>query len=61
MSIDDGPNRTFRNHYMCPICEHEWSDELTATCDDDCPRCGTRHISPFDSEEIADDGSSVID
>ena len=20
-------------------------------CDDDCPRCGSRHISPYDSDE----------
>jgi predicted nucleic acid-binding Zn-ribbon protein len=42
----------FRNFYRCERCGHEWADEWTATCDDDCPRCGARHMSPFKSEDI---------
>ena len=42
----------FRNFYRCARCEHEWSDEWTATCDDDCPACGARHMSPYKSEDI---------
>ncbi len=48
----DNENQQFLNHYRCPRCQHEWSDVWTATCDDDCPKCGTRHISPYDSEEL---------
>ena len=43
----------FRNHYRCGQCGNEWSDEWSATCDDDCPKCGARHWSPVDSEDLA--------
>jgi len=42
----------FLNNYRCPRCGTKWSDEWSATCDDDCPHCGCRHISPLDSEEL---------
>jgi rubrerythrin len=42
----------WRNHYKCPKCSHEWTDEWDSQCDDDCPNCGERHISPTDSEDI---------
>lgn len=42
----------FRNFYRCPQCETEWEDEWDSTCDDDCPACGCRHISPYQSEDI---------
>jgi len=25
---------------------HEWTD-CVCTCDDDCPECGARHMSPY--------------
>ena len=43
----------FRNHYRCDRCGQEWTDEWSATCDDDCPHCGARHMSPQHSEDIA--------
>lgn len=42
----------FRNFYRCARCGHEWSDEWSAMCDDDCPQCGARHMSPYRSEDI---------
>lgn len=42
----------FRNHYTCPRCGHTWQDAWTAQCDDDCPSCGKRHISPTHSEDM---------
>jgi predicted nucleic acid-binding Zn-ribbon protein len=42
----------FRNFYRCARCEHEWTDEWSAMCDDDCPHCGARHMSPYESEEL---------
>jgi rubrerythrin len=46
------PNGTaFINHYRCPTCRYEWTDEWSSTCDDDCPSCGARHISPRHSED----------
>src|SRR5262249_30176698 len=41
----------FLNHYHCPRCRTKWEGEWCATCDDDCPACGYRHISPTASEE----------
>jgi predicted nucleic acid-binding Zn-ribbon protein len=41
----------FRNHYECARCGHRWTDEWSATCDDDCPHCGARHMSPYKSDE----------
>ncbi len=41
----------FLNHYRCPTCGNEWADTWSAMVDDDCPQCGTRHISPRKSED----------
>lgn len=41
----------FINHYKCYRCAHEWADQWTAQCDDDCPECGARHVSPHTSED----------
>jgi Protein of unknown function (DUF3768) len=40
----------FRNHYCCARCGHEWQAVWTARCEDDCPNCGARHMSPHKSE-----------
>lgn len=48
----------FTNHYVCPRCKLAWTDRWTAMCDDDCPHCGARHISPTSSEED-DDGEEA--
>jgi DNA-directed RNA polymerase subunit RPC12/RpoP len=42
----------FRNFYRCTVCGNEWTDEWPATCEDDCPRCGARHMSPHKSEDV---------
>lgn len=42
----------FLNHYKCPKCRRRWSDEWSCMCDDDCPHCGARHMSPYDSEDL---------
>lgn len=56
-SARDGAMAWFRNFYRCARCGHEWSDAWSATCDDDCPECGARHMSPYKSEDIeAEDG-----
>lgn len=45
----------FLNHYKCPRCNTEWDDEWDCMCDDDCPSCGMRHISPHNSEDLGAD------
>jgi predicted nucleic acid-binding Zn-ribbon protein len=41
----------FRNYYRCARCGHEWTDEWSAMCDDDCSNCGARHMAPYQSED----------
>jgi rubrerythrin len=41
----------FRNFYTCYRCGYDWQDIWSATCDDDCPNCGARHVSPTESED----------
>jgi len=49
---EDGEDEVkFVNSYRCPECDHEWSDQWSATCEDDCPACGKRHITPYESED----------
>lgn len=43
-----------RNYYHCAECEREWTDIWSAQCDDDCPHCGARHMSPYKSEDAAE-------
>jgi hypothetical protein len=45
----------FRNFYRCARCDYEWTDDWSAMCDEDCPACGACHMSPYKSEDIADD------
>ena len=42
----------FLNHYKCAKCQRRWSGEWSCTCDDDCPHCGARHMSPYNSEDL---------
>jgi hypothetical protein len=42
----------FRNHYRCARCGHEWDEVWTAQCDDDCPNCDARHMSPYKSDDV---------
>jgi hypothetical protein len=44
----------FRNYYRCTRCECEWTDIWSARCDDDCPFCGARHMSPYKSDDLAE-------
>jgi DNA-directed RNA polymerase subunit RPC12/RpoP len=49
----------FRNFYRCARCDQTWTDVWSATCDDDCPHCGSRHMSPYKSEDV--DAPVVVD
>lgn len=51
----------FINHYECPRCACTWSDAWSCQSDDECPDCGMRDISPFDSEDDGDDGDDTQD
>jgi len=42
----------FLNHYTCERCYRRWSDEWSCMCDDTCPRCGARDMTPASSEDL---------
>ena len=44
----------FLNHYKCAHCGSKWTDDWSCMCDDDCPHCGARHMSPFDSYDLTE-------
>ena len=54
----------FLNFYRCARCKRVWLDQWSCTCDDDCPHCGARHMSPFDSENLTElveqDGNEFV-
>ncbi|WP_414833254.1 hypothetical protein [Afifella sp. YEN Y35] len=44
----------FHNYYKCHQCGEKWTDDWSAMCDDDCPACGARHISPYISDDLTE-------
>lgn len=50
--LDTNVEIKWRNFYRCPRCGHDWQDSWDSQCDDDCPECGCRHVSPYESEEV---------
>ena len=43
----------FRNFYHCKDCDTSWEDEWSCCCDDECPNCGSRNWSPYESEDLS--------
>ncbi len=54
----------FLNFYRCDRCKSIWRDEWSCMCDDECPHCGARDMSPFRSEDlselVAPDGEQFV-
>ncbi len=54
----------FLNFYKCDRCRRRWPDEWSCMCDDECPHCGARDMTPFDSENLTglveQDGNEFI-
>ncbi len=46
------PTAACQFFYECAGCGAVWADAWSATCDDECPRCG-HGTSPSHSEEVA--------
>jgi hypothetical protein len=42
----------FLNHYECERCDGTWTDQWSCMCDDECPHCGARDMTPSESEEL---------
>jgi rubrerythrin len=49
---EDEEKRLFLNKYTCPDCGESWEDQWSCGCDDECPHCGARNISPVESIEL---------
>jgi DNA-directed RNA polymerase subunit RPC12/RpoP len=45
----------FVNFYLCDRCGRKWRDVWSATCDNDCPHCGARHMSPYRSVDLPEE------
>ena len=52
--ICEGNVAWFRNYYRCSDCTADWTDCWSCTCDDDCPHCGARHMSPYMSDDLTE-------
>lgn len=54
----------FLNHYECDRCEKRWEDEWSCTCDDSCPHCGAKNMSPTSSDDlteiVVEDGDEIV-
>ncbi len=44
----------YLNHYSCDECGGDWSDPWSCMCDDECPHCGARHMSPVRSDDLTE-------
>ncbi len=44
----------FLNFYRCTDCKHVWTDEWSCMCNDECPQCDARDMSPFQSEDLTE-------
>jgi hypothetical protein len=44
----------FLNYYQCYKCDSEWNDPWSCTCDDECPVCGARDVSPSNSDDLTE-------
>lgn len=44
----------YRNHYHCGDCGTNWHDEWSCCCDDECPGCGSRNWSPYESDDLTE-------
>jgi hypothetical protein len=44
----------FLNFYRCDRCRKIWTDEWSCTCDDQCPHCAFRDMTPFNSQDLTE-------
>jgi hypothetical protein len=54
----------FLNFYKCDRCKRRWTDEWSCMCDDECPHCGARDMTPFDGHDLTElieqDGDAFV-
>jgi hypothetical protein len=44
--------KQFINYYRCPFDGTEWADVWSCCCNDMCPKCETKDITPYKSKEV---------
>ena len=44
----------FLNLYKCDRCQRRWADEWSCMCDDTCPHCGARDMTPYESKDLTE-------
>ena len=44
----------FLNFYKCDECGGRWTDDWSCQCDDTCPSCGARDMTPTRSEDLTE-------
>lgn len=42
----------YLSRYVCPSCKDVWDDEWSSACDNECGRCGQKHIAPVSTEDV---------
>lgn len=45
----------FLSSYICPSCRHHWRTLWDSACDDTCPACGERDVSPYQYVNLDDE------
>ena len=50
----NGVQLLWHNFYECPDCWELWEGDWDSQCDDTCPKCGRRDISPYESRETSE-------
>lgn len=50
--------RIFRNHYLCPDCPNEWSDEMMVVGPSYCPCCDAE-AGPYDTDSLLEEVHGV--
>jgi hypothetical protein len=44
----------FLNFYKCDECRRRWTDDWSCMCDDQCPYCRARDMTPYKSEDLTE-------
>jgi hypothetical protein len=44
--------KQFINYYRCPYDGTEWADVWSCCCNDMCPKCKTKDIEPYKTEDV---------
>jgi hypothetical protein len=47
------PEQQYINYYRCPFDGTEWADVWSCCCNDMCPKCETKDIESYKSEDVA--------